>query len=198
MAGGGAANLSQNTMSSNHCSWQNQLQPSGRKSKYFLSIYVSNPHPLPAERYLPRNQWHLICSFLQQSLLRISQQTQPFWIQRMNRPNVMQNYKLRIQRLQPKIFSDYQNLFVSASRTNEFSYLALVWCDPWRSWPLPPLENPRCCWTISMLSLHVGLLLCETGNLSLIRLSLFTFTSKPVSSNSQILHAVWSLFIFIS
>ena len=133
--------------------------------KYFLSIYVSNPHPLPAERYLPRNQWHLICNFLQQSLLRISQQTQPFWIQRMNRPNVMQNHKLRIQRLQPRIFSDYQNLFVSASRTNEFSYLALVWCDPWRSWPLPPLENPRCCWTISMLSLLVSLLLCGTGNL---------------------------------
>ena len=114
----------------------NYNRPVGNQNIFWV-YYVSNPHPLPAERYLPRNQWHLICSFLQQSLLRISQQTQPFWIQRMNRPNVMQNYKLRIQRLQPKIFSDYQNLFVSASRTNEFSYLALVWCDPWRSWPLP-------------------------------------------------------------
>ena len=96
-----------------------------------FSKYVSNPHPLPlpAELYLPkthpaqRRETHLICSFLQHSFLRISQQTQPFWIQRMNRPNVMQNYKLRIQRLQLKIFSDYQN---STIRTNQFSYLALV------------------------------------------------------------------------
>ena len=112
-AGGGAANLSQNTMSLNHCSWQNQLQPSGRKSKYFLSMFPTHTLACPpiSTKVTPctlhkggkiiftiKLIWFVV--FLDKVFegLRVSSH-QPakktfldfFWIQRMNRPNVRQN-----------------------------------------------------------------------------------------------------------
>ena len=157
-------------MSLNHCSWQNQLQPSGRKSKYFLSMFPTHTPACPpiSTKVTPctlhkggkiiltiKLIWFVV--FLDKVFegLRVSSHQpakKPFWIFFGSKEWIDQmwgKFRNRAYNLHAKIFSDYLNSFkfLLAGKINSPTLILFdVIHDRAQSWPPPPLEHLHLRW----------------------------------------------------